>query len=87
MYTHSNPAYTMIPTHHFTAEARYKGAEIVLVAPDTSPSHTHADYFVPIKPGTDAALGLAMAQVIIEEGLFNEEFICEQTCSQIAYNS
>ena len=59
----------------------------MLVAPDTSPSHTHADYFVPIKPGTDAALGLAMAQVIIEEGLFNEEFICEQTCSQIAYNS
>ncbi|MDE3094819.1 MAG: molybdopterin-dependent oxidoreductase [Chloroflexota bacterium] len=79
MYTHSNPAYTMIPSHHFTSEARYKGAEIVLVAPDTSPSHTHADYFVPIKPGTDAALGLAMAQVIIEEGLFKKEFICEQT--------
>ncbi len=79
MYTHSNPAYTMIPSHHFTSEARYKGAEIVLVAPDTSPSHTHADYFVPIKPGTDAALALAMAQVIIEEGLFQKEFICEQT--------
>jgi hypothetical protein len=72
MYTHINPAYTMIPAYHFTAEARYKGAEVVLVAPDVSPSHTHADYYVPIKPGTDAALGLAMAQVIIEEGIYNE---------------
>src|SRR5574338_491526 len=62
MYTHANPAYTMIPSFHFALEARYKGAEIALVAPDVSPSHTHADYFVPIKPGTDAALGLAMAQ-------------------------
>ncbi|HLB23786.1 MAG TPA: molybdopterin-dependent oxidoreductase [Dehalococcoidia bacterium] len=79
MYTHSNPAYTMIPSFHFTTEARYKGAEVVVVAPDCSPSHTHADYYVPIKPGTDAALGLAMAQVIIEEGTYNREFVCEQT--------
>ncbi len=79
MYTHINPAYTMIPAYHFTAEARYKGAEVVLVAPDVSPSHTHADYYVPIKPGTDAALGLAMAQVIIEEGIYNKEFVSEQT--------
>jgi DMSO reductase family type II enzyme molybdopterin subunit len=79
MFTHCNPAYTMIPSFHFTTEARYKGTEVVLVAPDVSPSHTHADYFVPIKPGTDAALGLAMAQVIIEEGTYNREFVCEQT--------
>jgi DMSO reductase family type II enzyme molybdopterin subunit len=69
----------MIPSFHFTTEARYKGSEVVLVAPDVSPSHTHADYYVPIKPGTDAALGLAMAQVIIEEGTYNREFVCEQT--------
>ena len=79
MYTHMNPVYTQIPAYHYTAEARYKGAEIILVAPDCSPSHTHADYYVPIKPGTDAALGLAMAQVIIEEGLYETPFVKEQT--------
>ena len=79
MYTHINPAYTMIPAFHFTAEARYKGTEVALVAPDVNPSHSHVDYFVPIKVGTDAALGLAMAQVIIEEGIYNKEFVCEQT--------
>jgi DMSO reductase family type II enzyme molybdopterin subunit len=79
MYTHCNPVYTMIPTYHFTAEARYKGAEVALVAPDCSPSHVHTDHFIPIKPGTDAALALAMAQVIIEEGIYNREFVSEQT--------
>ncbi len=79
MYTHMNPVYTQIPAYHFTAEARYKGAEVVLVAPDCSPSHMHADYHVPMKPGADAALGLAMAQVIIEEGLYDGPFVKEQT--------
>ena len=79
MYTLINPVYTMIAGYHFTAEARYKGAEVVLVAPDCSPSHVHTDHYVPIKPGTDAALGLGMAQVIIEEGLYEAPFVKEQT--------
>ncbi len=79
MYTHMNPVYTQIPAFHYTTEARYKGAEVVLVAPDCSPSHVHADYYVPIKPGADAALGLAMAQVIIAEGLHHAQFVKEQT--------
>jgi DMSO reductase family type II enzyme molybdopterin subunit len=79
IYAHVNPAYTQIPTAHIAAEARYRGTEIVLVAPDCSPSHVHADYFVPVRPGTDAALALAMAQVIIEERLYNAKFVGEQT--------
>ncbi len=79
MYTHMNPVYTQIPAFHYTTEARYKGAEVVLVAPDCSPSHIHADYYVPIKPGNDSALGLGMAHVIIHEGLYKADFIKEQT--------
>jgi DMSO reductase family type II enzyme molybdopterin subunit len=79
MYTHMNPVYTQISAYHYTAEARYNGAEVVLVAPDCSPSHVHADYYVPIEPGTDSALGLGMAQVIIEEKTFNAAFVKEQT--------
>lgn len=79
MYTHANPVFTQISAYHYTSEARYKGAEVVVVAPDCSPSHVHADYYVPIRPGTDAALGLGMAQVIIEEKIYNESFVKEQT--------
>ncbi len=76
---HGNPAYTRIPHYHFIAEARYKGAEVYTIAPDTSPSAVHADYHLGITPGTDAALSLSMVQVVIEEGLVSEQFAREQT--------
>jgi len=74
-----NPVYTQIPNAHFICEARYHGASIVSIAPDFNASSVHADLWVPVAPGTDAALGLAMAQVMIAENLHNEGFIREQT--------
>ena len=76
---HWNPIHTQIPSYHFTAENRYKGADVITIAPDYSPSAIHADKYIPIRPGTDAALALAMCQVIIEEGLYDEGFVKHQT--------
>ncbi len=76
---HSNPTYTMIPSSHFINEARYNGAEIITIAPDYSPSSIHADEWVPIKPGSDAALALGMVQVLIENDTVDWPFIKEQT--------
>ncbi len=76
---HRNPVYTAIPWYHFVLESRYNGGEIVLIAPDYSPSAIHADYHVPVEPGSDAALALGMCQVIIEEDLYKAEFVREQT--------
>jgi DMSO reductase family type II enzyme molybdopterin subunit len=75
----ANPAYTRIPHSHYIWEARYKGAEVVAIAPDFSPSSMHADYHLAIRPGTDAAFFLGMAQVIIEEGLYDRRFVATQT--------
>ncbi|MBK9546850.1 MAG: molybdopterin-dependent oxidoreductase [Dehalococcoidia bacterium] len=74
-----NPNYTRIPHIHFVNEARYNGTEVVIVAPDFSPSAIHADHYIPVNAGTDAAFALAMAQVIIEEGLVDKTFVSEQT--------
>ncbi len=76
---HTNPAYTCIPFFHYIIEARYKGAQVILFAPDVSPSHSHVDYHIPIEWGSDPALALSMCQVIIEEGLQDDEFIKTQT--------
>jgi DMSO reductase family type II enzyme molybdopterin subunit len=76
---HCNPSYTRIPFNHFLTEARYKGAEVVIVAPDFSPSAVHTDYHVPVAIGTDAALCLGMCKVIVDEGLVNSAFIKDQT--------
>ncbi len=67
-----NPVYNRIPHYHFIAEARYRGCEVVNVAPDIGPSATHSDLHLPVKPGTDAALALAMCKVVVDEGLVNE---------------
>jgi DMSO reductase family type II enzyme molybdopterin subunit len=74
-----NPVYTQIPNAHFIHEARYMGATIVSIAPDYNASSIHSDLWVPVAPGTDAALGLAMAQVMIAENLYDEGFIREQS--------
>ncbi|MBI4171824.1 MAG: molybdopterin-dependent oxidoreductase [Actinobacteria bacterium] len=74
-----NPAYTNVPNYHYITEARYNGAKVVTITPDHSASAIHADQWVAVAPGTDAALALAMAQVIISEGLYKAEFVKEQT--------
>jgi len=74
-----NPTYTQIPNAHFINEARYNGASIVAIAPDYNASSIHADQWVPVNTGTDAALGLGIGQVMIEEGLHDVAFLQEQT--------
>jgi anaerobic selenocysteine-containing dehydrogenase len=76
---HANPVYTNIQWYHYVAESRYNGGEVVTIAPDYSPSAIHADYHVPVRIGTDAALALAMCKVIIDAGLYQKQFVQEQT--------
>ena len=75
----ANPSYTRIPDAHFMWEARYRGATVVSIAPDYNASSMHADLWLNPRLGSDAALGLAMAQVIIAEQLFKPEYVREQT--------
>jgi len=74
-----NPAYTRIPEIHFMHEARYRGAKLVVIAPDYSATAVHADFWLNPRVGTDAALALAMAQTILAEGLQDDEYVREQT--------
>ncbi len=76
---HANPVYTNIHWYHYVAESRYNGGEVVTIAPDYSPSAIHADYHVPVRIGTDAALALSMCKVIIDAGLYKKQFVQEQT--------
>lgn len=74
-----NPIVTSIPNAHFFIEAKYNGSELVVIAPDYSPSAIKADLWVPLKPGTDAALALAICRRIMTEGHVDEAFVKEQT--------
>jgi DMSO reductase family type II enzyme molybdopterin subunit len=74
-----NPNYTRIPEAHFLWEAKYNGATVVSIAPDYNASSIHADLWVNLKVGTDTALALGMASVMIEEKLYHVSHIKEQT--------
>jgi DMSO reductase family type II enzyme molybdopterin subunit len=52
---------------------------VVAITPDYNPSSIHADEWVPVNVGTDAALALGMCHVLIEERLINADFVREQT--------
>ena len=74
-----NPALTRIPDAHHLHEARYRGATIISISPDQNPSHMHADYWVNPRPGTDTALAMAMAHILVRDRLYDVPFIKEQT--------
>ena len=52
-----------------------KKAKIVMVDPRYNSSCKFADQWVPIIPGNDLALVLAMCQVLIAENLYNHDFV------------
>jgi steroid C-25 hydroxylase alpha subunit len=74
-----NPSATRIPDAHFVYEARYRGAQVVVISPDLNNSAIHADLWLNPQPSTDAALALGAAQVIIAENLHNAAYVAEQT--------
>ena len=75
----SNISQTRIPDAHFAYEARYNGAKLVAISPDFNSSCPHADLFMAIQPGTDTALALGVAKYIIDNKLYDEPYVKEQT--------
>lgn len=63
----TNLPMTRTPDAHFLAEARYRGTKVVAVSPDYAEYVKFADCWLAARPGTDAALALAMAHVILRE--------------------
>jgi thiosulfate reductase/polysulfide reductase chain A len=57
------------------ANARARGATLIVVDPRFSSAAMKADYWLPIKPGTDTALLLAWMHVLIAERLIDTDFI------------
>ena len=71
----SNPFYTNTSTVRRLLDAREKGLKIIEVGPLLTPLTAHADIHLRIRPGTSGALALGMANVIVEEGLYDRDFI------------
>lgn len=63
----------------FIEEARRNGAKLVVIDPYRTRTAKCADWYLPINPGTDAALALGMMHVILAESLHDEDYIRRYT--------
>lgn len=74
-----NPSVTQIPDAHFLYEAKYNGAKLTVIDPQYTATSTHADHWLPIEVGSDAALALYTARYIWDSGNMDEAYVKEQT--------
>lgn len=77
-----NPAETIAVTNTnwIMALAKERGARFIVVDPRYTDSVASlADQWIPIRPGTDAAMLVAMAYVLVKEGLYDEVFLSRYT--------
>ena len=74
----ANPRATY-PTAAQRTRARARGAKLIVIDPRRTNLARSADSWLRVRPGSDAALALAMIHVLIEEKLFDEAFIRDWT--------
>ncbi len=69
---------TSVTNSHFWRiehEARKRGAKIVTIDPYKSPTAQKSDWWIPVRPGTDAALALGVMHVIFREGWEDADYL------------
>lgn len=59
----------------FINKARDNGAKLIVIDPNYTIAASKADQFVPIRPGTDAVLAMAMLNVVVEEKLTDQTML------------
>ncbi len=74
-----NPAETALWDMKCILDAKDKGAKLVVIGPMFDATAAKADQWIPIRPGTDAALALGMMNVIMEEGHYDKDYVAKYT--------
>jgi anaerobic selenocysteine-containing dehydrogenase len=74
-----NPTVTAITRHVKIHDALKRGAKIIVVDPRTTHLARNADIHLKPRPGSDGALALGLLRVIIDDNLFDAEFVARWT--------
>jgi anaerobic selenocysteine-containing dehydrogenase len=74
-----NAAYSSINVMTLVKQARGRGAWVVAIDPYRTSTVQQADEHLMVRPGTDAALALAVMHVLVEEGLVDRGYVTRAT--------
>src|SRR5262245_25737705 len=72
-----NPSASGIHLVPYVREARKRGAKLVVVDPRSTPLARSADVHLPVRPGTDVAVALAIHRYMFANGYATEAFLRE----------
>jgi len=75
----ANPQATGIHLVPYIREAQRRGAKLVVIDPRTTALAKQADLHLPVRPGTDLPVALAVHRYLFEEGYADQRFLAEFT--------
>ncbi|QUW00582.1 molybdopterin oxidoreductase family protein [Chloracidobacterium sp. MS 40/45] len=75
----SNPVTSNVHLWRYVLEARKRGARVVTIDPYRTRTAAASDEHLALIPGTDAALALAMMRVIVDERLYDADYVARHT--------
>lgn len=87
IYWGFNICETSIADAHFMLDAKQNGARIIVIDPRYSVTAAKADEWIPIEPGTDAALALGMMNVILAKGLEDRGYLVAHSVAPLLVRS
>lgn len=74
LFGHNPKSHSWTPVHNAIRRAQARGAKLIVLDPRYSENAELADIWLPLKPGTDAAMCLGWLNVILNEGLYDHAF-------------
>lgn len=75
LFGHNPKQHSWTPIYNAIRRAQERGAKLIVLDPRKSESAERADLWLPLKPGTDAAICFGWLKVIIDEGLYDQAFV------------
>ena len=75
----NNPAVSMPQTMHWFLRAKEQGTRLIVIDPVYNVNASKADWWLPVKGGTDGALALGVLNVLLEEGWVTEDDLRTRT--------
>jgi len=73
--------------HHFKHDAKEKGVKFIAIDPRFSATAAACDWWIPIRPGTDTALAMGMIRYMLENDLWDRDFMHDYTVAPILVRS
>ncbi len=71
----SNPAHSQVQSMHWLLDAQENGSEFICIDPTYTATAAKADWHIPIRPGTDAALAMALMNIVIDRDWVDWDFV------------